>query len=70
MTERFSTHFENNEANLSQSILLELMTILGRYRKSIYLVGGWAPYFLLKQFQQVLPFVENVSKVLAGSPRI
>lgn len=52
MTERFSTHFENNEANLSQSILLELMTILGRYRESIYLVGGWVPYFLLKHFQK------------------
>ena len=50
MTERFSTHFENDEAHLSQSVLLELMTILGRYRDTIYLVGGWAPYFLLKQF--------------------
>lgn len=52
MTERFITHFENDEANFSQSILLELMTILGRYRESIYLVGGWAPYFLLKRFQK------------------
>lgn len=52
MTERFSTHFENDEAYASQSVLLELITILGRYRDALYLVGGWAPYFLLKQFQK------------------
>lgn len=52
MTERFITHFDNNEANISQSVLLELMTILGRYRNALYLVGGWAPYYLLKQFQK------------------
>jgi hypothetical protein len=49
--ERFVTHFANDEAHISQSVLLELMTILGRYRNDLYLVGGWAPYFLLKQFQ-------------------
>lgn len=52
MTDRFITHFENNEANRSQAILLELMTILGKYRKDLYLVGGWAPYYLLKMFQK------------------
>lgn len=52
MNERFITHFENNEATRSQSVLLELMTILGKYRKDLYLVGGWAPYFLLQLFQR------------------
>ena len=52
MNERLITHFENNEATRSQSVLLELMTILGFYRKDLYLVGGWAPYFLLKLFQR------------------
>ncbi len=52
MSDRFISHFDNNEANRSQSVLLELMTILGRYRKGLYLVGGWAPYFLLKMFQK------------------
>lgn len=51
MTDRFSTHFDNNEANRSQMVLLELMTILAKYRNDIYLVGGWVPYFLLKLFQ-------------------
>ena len=52
MTERFITHFKNDEAHVSHSVLLELMTILGRYRDVLYLVGGWAPYFLLQQFQK------------------
>lgn len=49
---RYRTHFEDNEANRSQSVLLEIMTILGSYRENIYLVGGWAPYYLLKLFQK------------------
>lgn len=52
MNDRFITHFDTNEANRSQSVLLELMTILGKYRQHLYLVGGWAPYFLLKIFQR------------------
>ncbi|MFH1873786.1 MAG: hypothetical protein ABH859_01185 [Pseudomonadota bacterium] len=61
--ERFITHFENNEANISLSVLLELMTILGQYRNSIYLVGGWAPYFLLQQFQKKDDFFEHVGSI-------
>lgn len=49
---RYITHFEDNEANRSQSVLLEIMAILGSYRNHIYLVGGWAPYYLLKLFQK------------------
>lgn len=49
---RCITHFEDNEANRSQSVLLEIMTILGSYRNDVYLVGGWAPYYLLKLFQK------------------
>lgn len=52
MNQRFITHFENNEATRSQSVLLELLTTLGYYHKDLYLVGGWAPYFLLKLFQK------------------
>jgi hypothetical protein len=33
----------------SKSVLLETMTVLGEYRDSIVLIGGWAPYFLLKE---------------------
>lgn len=61
--ERFITHFENNEANISLSVLLELMTILGQYRDSIYLVGGWSPYFILKQFQKKEDPFEHVGSI-------
>ncbi len=61
--ERFITHFENDEANISLSVLLELMTVLGQYRDSIYLVGGWAPYFILKQFQKKDDFFEHVGSI-------
>lgn len=63
MTERFLTHFANDEAHVSQSILLELMTVLGRYRNALYLVGGWAPYFLLKQFQTKDDPFEHVGSI-------
>lgn len=49
---RYATHFEDNEANRSQAVLVETLTILGSYRNHIYLVGGWAPYYLLKLFQK------------------
>lgn len=61
--ERFLTHFANNEANISQSVLLELMTILGRYRNALYLVGGWAPYFLLEQFQKENDPFEHIGSI-------
>ncbi len=34
----------------SLSVYLEIMTVLGAYRHSLVLVGGWAPYFILEQF--------------------
>lgn len=61
--ERFVTHFENDEAHVSHSVLLELMTVLGRYRSAIYLVGGWAPYFLLDQFQKEDDPFEHVGSI-------
>lgn len=56
---RYITHFEDNEASRSQSVLLEIMTILGSYRNHIYLVGGWAPYYLLKLFQRQNDYTMN-----------
>jgi hypothetical protein len=40
---------EIGEASLS--VLLELWTTLGAYRNAMVLIGGWAPYFILKQYQ-------------------
>lgn len=36
----------------SKSVLLELFTILGTYRASLVLVGGWVPYFLLEIYKK------------------
>jgi hypothetical protein len=36
----------------SLSVLLELWTILGAYREAMVLIGGWTPYFILKQYQE------------------
>ena len=60
---RYATHFEENEATRSQAVLLEIMTILGSYREHIYLVGGWAPYFLLKLFQRPEDTFEHVGSI-------
>jgi hypothetical protein len=30
-------------------VLVEFMTILGEYRESIVLIGGWVPYFLIER---------------------
>ena len=40
--------YGKSEVNACLSVLVELMTILGEYRDSIVLVGGWIPYFLLE----------------------
>lgn len=61
--ERFITHFENDEAHVSQSVLLELMTVLGHYRSALYLVGGWVPYFLLKHFKRKDNPFEHVGSI-------
>lgn len=37
-------------AQLSMSVYLELMTILGAYHEALVLVGGWAPTFILERF--------------------
>ncbi|MFQ5539739.1 MAG: hypothetical protein ACE5FB_05010 [Candidatus Binatia bacterium] len=34
----------------SKSALAEVVTALGRYRETLVLIGGWAPYFILEQF--------------------
>jgi len=43
------TDYDLTTTESSRSVLLEVMTILGEYRESLVLIGGWAPYFLLSQ---------------------
>ena len=41
-------NYEKKEVNICLSVIVEIMTILGEYRDSIVLVGGWVPYFLIE----------------------
>lgn len=51
MTRRLITDLDSRLVEASESILLEIMTILGAYRESLVLVGGWAPYFIIEMFK-------------------
>jgi len=48
MVRRLITDLDIRLVEASKSILLEIMTILGAYRESLVLVGGWAPYFIIE----------------------
>lgn len=41
------SNYVKKEVEISLSVLVELMTILGTYRDGIVLIGGWVPYFIL-----------------------
>lgn len=42
--------YKRKEVDASLSLLLEIMDALKSYGSDIVVVGGWAPYFLLKSF--------------------
>ncbi|MCL6088185.1 MAG: hypothetical protein M1475_07210 [Actinobacteria bacterium] len=41
------SNYEKKEVSICLSVIVEVMTILGSYRDSIILIGGWVPYFIL-----------------------
>lgn len=43
------SNYPKNEVEACLSVLVEFMTILGEYRESIVLIGGWVPYFLIER---------------------
>ena len=42
--------YKSKEVDISFSLLLELMDALKGYGSDVVVIGGWAPYFLLKSF--------------------
>jgi hypothetical protein len=38
--------YPKDEVEACLSVLVEFMTLLGDFKDSIVLVGGWVPYFL------------------------
>ncbi len=51
MARRLISDMDARLVEASKSILLEIMTVLGTYRDSLVLVGGWAPYFIVESFK-------------------
>ena len=49
--------------NASKSVLLELFTILGTYRDSMVLIGGWVPYFLLEIHKKKDDFFQHIGSI-------
>ncbi len=48
---RLSTDYDRALVEASRSALLELAMTLRRYREALVLVGGWVPYYLLRDHQ-------------------
>jgi hypothetical protein len=44
--------YPKNEVEACLSVLVEFMTLLGEFKASIVLVGGWVPYFLIEERKQ------------------
>jgi len=58
---------------LSLSVYLELLSILGAYREALVLVGGWAPHFILERFGRKDTDFRHVGSVdidIAVNPRM
>jgi hypothetical protein len=41
--------YPKDEVEACLSVMVEVMTVLGEFRDSIALVGGWVPYFLIEE---------------------
>lgn len=70
---RTNLSFSDQIADISLSHLLELMQLLHSYNEGLVVVGGWAPYFLLKQYQKETDTFQHVGSVdidIAVNPEI
>ena len=43
--------YQKDAVDACLSVMIEVMTILGEFRDNIVLIGGWVPFFLLKEKQ-------------------
>ena len=41
------SNYEKKEVDICLSVIVEIMTVLGRHKNNIILIGGWVPYFIL-----------------------
>lgn len=71
--ERTATDYTSDELEVSKSVLVELFLILKSYSDALVLVGGWAPYFILKRFKKPDNEFEHVGSIdidVAINPKI
>lgn len=47
--------YPKDEVEACLSVMVEVMTVLGEFRDSIALVGGWVPYFLIEEKKEEHP---------------
>lgn len=70
---RTNLSFASGGADISMSHLLELMLMLRSYKEGLVLVGGWAPYFILKQDQAPNTDFQHVGSIdidIAVNPEV
>ena len=49
---RGADQFDSGVVKASKSVILELGIILRSYFDDLVLIGGWAPYFILRKYQK------------------
>ncbi len=56
-------NYNSKITEVSKSILLELSALLKEYIDNIVLIGGWAPYFILKKYKSKETEFEHIGSV-------
>jgi hypothetical protein len=70
---RTQLSFNDDIAETSLSHVLEIMMTLHTYKEGLVIVGGWAPYFLLKEFQGEEHEFEHIGSIdidIAVNPEV
>ncbi|MGD8373806.1 MAG: hypothetical protein PVI21_03025 [Candidatus Woesebacteria bacterium] len=70
---RTQVSFSDDIAQISLSHVLEIMKALQSYKEGLSIVGGWAPYFLLRQYQHDDNDFEHVGSIdidIAVNPEV
>lgn len=70
MEPRTVSQFVPGVVEASRAVLGELGVILRPYLQNLVLIGGWAPYFLLRAHEQQVDHVGSIDIDLAVHPRI
>lgn len=68
MEPRTVSQFVPGVVEASRSVLGELGVILRPYLQDLVLIGGWAPFFLLRAHEQTVDHVGSIDIDLAVHP--